>query len=113
MRFLFRAAFWLIVMSALIPARPDHAANGGPTITDQVTRSLAMAGDAVSTWCANEPGGCLGLARSGADAMRIAAAAVAEPAALPASTPAAAGAAPSTTPAVPIPAARPAGLGRG
>ncbi|HVV94666.1 MAG TPA: hypothetical protein VHD15_14740 [Hyphomicrobiales bacterium] len=117
MRFLFRAAFWLLVMSAIIPARGGAGAGTGPSFGDTLTHSLAAAGEAVSSWCSGEPGDCLVLARAGAGAVqRVAAAAntaaPAQPAPPVTVTGPAAPPVPEATAAVPFPAARPPRLGR-
>ena len=100
MRFLFRAAFWLLVMSAVIPAR-GGVPTAGPSLEGTVTHGLAAAGDAVSSWCADKPARCLDLAGAGVGALRLAGAAAADAAPALAAR------------AVPLPAARPPGLGRG
>jgi hypothetical protein len=107
MRFLFRAAFWLLVMSALIPARGSGSADARTSLGDTVGHGLAAAGEALSSWCSGEPGDCLVLARAGAGAMgRVAAGATTSVPAAAATPPAAAGA------PVPLPAPRPATLSR-
>ena len=95
MRFLFRAAFWLLVMSAVMPGSGGNAGAALDHAATTVESGIASAGSAVGSLCASAPEKCLAVARSGMAALQPAAA----------DAPAAAAVA-----AVPLPAARPLAL---
>lgn len=65
MRFLLRAAFWLMVMWAVLPHGNGAGLQLGNAAAEAAGRGAAAAGAALGTWCAGAPSKCFALARSG------------------------------------------------
>ena len=98
MRFLFRAAFWLLVMSTVVPTGSNAVASLDHALGTVASRAVAV-GTKLSTWCGGTAEDCATLTKYGLAALQ------------PPGTP---NAAPrgSALSAVPLPAARPAVLTR-
>jgi hypothetical protein len=96
MRFLFRAAFWLLVMSTIVPSGNNAAASLDHAI-GAAAESAAAVGSKLGTWCGGTAEDCAILTKYGLAALRT----VKVPdMAMPDPAP----------PTVPLPAARPAAL---